>query len=84
MNQLGAQGQAAAGAALAQGQGMANIFGGVGGALGTLGGLGAMGRGPLAGGGGGAAPAGGGLGADAANAYNGMSEYQRRLAFGGG
>lgn len=85
MNQLGAQGQAAAGAALAQGQGMANIFGGIGGALGTLGGLGAMGRGPLGGGGGGgAAPAGGGLGADAANAYNSMSEYQRRLAFGGG
>jgi len=58
MNQLGAQGQAAAGAALAQGQGMANIFGGVGGALGTLGGLGAMGRGPLGGGGGGAAGSG--------------------------
>lgn len=47
-NQFGAMGQAAAGAAMAQGQGMANLFGGVGGALGTLGGLGAMGRGPLA------------------------------------
>jgi hypothetical protein len=58
MAQYGAQGQAAAGAALAQGQGMANIFGGVGGALGTLGGLGAMGRGPLGGGGGGAAGSG--------------------------
>lgn len=46
--QLGAMGQAQAGAALAQGQGMANLFGGVGGALGTLGGLGAMGKGPLA------------------------------------
>ena len=54
MRQYGAQGQAAAGAAMAQGQGMANIFGGVGGALGTLGGLGAMGRGPF----GGRAPAG--------------------------
>ena len=54
MRQYGAQGQAAAGAAMAQGQGMANIFGGVGGALGTLGGLGAMGRGPFGGG----APAG--------------------------
>lgn len=53
-NQFGAMGQAAAGAAMAQGQGMANLFGGIGGALGTLGGLGAMGRGPLAGGGGGA------------------------------
>jgi hypothetical protein len=52
--QLGAMGQAQAGAALAQGQGMANLFGGVGGALGTLGGLGAMGRGPFAAGGGGA------------------------------
>lgn len=49
--QYGAQGQAAAGAALASGQGLANIFGGVGGALGTIGGLGAMGRGPLGGGG---------------------------------
>lgn len=48
MGQLGAMGQAQAGSALAQGQGMANIFGGVGGALGTLGGLGAMGKGPLA------------------------------------
>jgi hypothetical protein len=47
-NLLTAQGQAAAGAAMAQGQGMANLFGGIGGALGTLGGLGAMGRGPLA------------------------------------
>lgn len=46
--QLGLMGQAQAGAALAQGQGMANIFGGVGGALGTLGGLGAMGKGPFA------------------------------------
>lgn len=53
-NLLTAQGQAAAGAAMAQGQGMANLFGGIGGALGTLGGLGAMGRGPLAGGGSGA------------------------------
>lgn len=52
-NLLTAQGQSAAGAAMARGQGMANLFGGVGGALGTLGGLGAMGRGPLAGGGGG-------------------------------
>lgn len=51
-NLLTAQGQAAAGSAMAQGQGMANLFGGVGGALGTLGGLGAMGRGPFAGGGG--------------------------------
>jgi len=48
MGQLGAMGQAQAGSALAQGQGMANIFGGVGGSLGTLGGLGAMGKGPLA------------------------------------
>lgn len=78
--QYGAQGQAAAGSALAQGQGMANIFGGVGGALGTIGGLGAMGRGPF---GGGSAPAGGGVGAPAANAYNSMSEAQRRLVFGG-
>ena len=54
MRQYGAQGQAAAGAAMAQGQAMSNIFGGVGGALGTLGGLGAMGRGPFGGG----APAG--------------------------
>ena len=54
-NQFTAMGQAAAGSAMAQGQGMANLFGGVGGALGTLGGLGAMGRGPLAGGGGGGA-----------------------------
>ena len=53
MGQLGAMGQAQAGAAMAQGQGMANLFGGIGGALGTLGGLGAMGKGPLAGGGGG-------------------------------
>lgn len=53
-NQYGAMGQAAAGSAMAQGQGMSNLFGGIGGALGTLGGLGAMGRGPLAGGGGGA------------------------------
>ena len=53
--QLGAIGQAQAGAALAQGQGMANLFGGVGGALGTLGGLGAMGRGPFGGAGGGGA-----------------------------
>ena len=48
MGQYGAMGQAAAGSALAQGQGMANLFGGIGGALGTLGGLGAMGKGPLA------------------------------------
>lgn len=85
MRQYGAQGQAAAGAAMAQGQGMASVFGGVGGALGTLGGLGAMGRGPFGGGGGGgggSAPAGGGISADAANAYNSMSEAQRRLAFG--
>jgi hypothetical protein len=33
---------------MAQGQGMSNLFGGVGGALGTLGGLGAMGKGPFA------------------------------------
>jgi hypothetical protein len=48
MGQLGAMGQAQAGAAMAQGQGMANLFGGIGGALGTLGGLGAMGKGPFA------------------------------------
>jgi hypothetical protein len=48
-NLLGGIGQAQAGAAMAQGQGMANLFGGVGGALGTLGGLGAMGRGPFGG-----------------------------------
>jgi hypothetical protein len=48
MGQLGAMGQAQAGSALAQGQGMSNLFGGIGGALGTLGGLGAMGRGPFA------------------------------------
>ena len=48
MGQLGAMGQAQAGSALAQGQGMANMFGGIGGALGTLGGLGAMGKGPFA------------------------------------
>lgn len=47
-NQYGAMGQAAAGAAMAQGQGMANLFGGIGGSLGTLGGLGAMGKGPFA------------------------------------
>jgi hypothetical protein len=41
-------GQAQAGAAMSQGQGMSNLFGGVGGALGTLGGLGAMGKGPFA------------------------------------
>lgn len=46
--QLGLMGQAQAGGAIAQGQGMANLFGGVGGALGTLGGLGAMGKGPFA------------------------------------
>lgn len=57
-NLLTAQGQAAAGAAMAQGQGMANLFGGIGGALGTLGGLGAMGKGPFAGGGGGGAGSG--------------------------
>ena len=49
MGQLGAIGQSQAGAAMAQGQGMANLFGGIGGALGTLGGLGAMGRGPFGG-----------------------------------
>lgn len=53
--QLGAMGQAQAGAALAQGQGLANLFGGIGGALGTLGGLGAMGKGPFGGAGGGGA-----------------------------
>lgn len=78
-NQFGAMGQAAAGSAMAQGQGMANLFGGIGGALGTLGGLGAMGRGPLAGGGMG----GGGGMASTANAYNAMTEAQRRLAYGG-
>jgi hypothetical protein len=76
-NQFGAMGQAQAGAALAQGQGMANLFGGVGGALGTLGGLGAMGKGPF---GGTPAPTGGGM-ASTANAYNAMTEAQRRLAF---
>lgn len=79
MGQLGAMGQAQAGAAMAQGQGMANLFGGIGGALGTLGGLGAMGKGPF-----GVAPApspaGGGM-ASTANAYNAMTEAQRRLAF---
>jgi hypothetical protein len=80
-------GQAAAGGALAQGQGMSNLFGGVGGALGTLGGLGAMGRGPFAGGGGGAgagtASAGGGGGmAATANAYNAMTEAQRSKLYG--
>lgn len=79
--QLGAIGQAQAGAALAQGQGMANLFGGVGGALGTLGGLGAMGKGPLAGGAPAPSPTGGGM-ASTANAYNAMTEAQRRLAFG--
>ncbi len=83
MGQLGAMGQANAGAAMAQGQGMANLFGGVGGALGTLGGLGAMGRGPFAGGGGGGATATGPTFGDTANAYNSMSEAQRRLAYGG-
>lgn len=48
-NLLGGIGQAQAGAAMAQGQGMANLFGGIGGALGTLGGLGAMGKGPFGG-----------------------------------
>ena len=80
-NLLGGIGQAQAGAAMAQGQGMANLFGGVGGALGTLGGLGAMGKGPF----GGTpapspAPTGGGM-ASTANAYNAMTEAQRRLAF---
>ena len=78
--QLGAMGQAQAGAALAQGQGMANMFGGIGGALGTLGGLGAMGKGPF-GGAPAPSPAGGGM-ASTANAYNAMTEAQRRLAFG--
>ena len=80
MGQLGAIGQAQAGAAMAQGQGMANLFGGVGGALGTLGGLGAMGKGPFAGGGGG----GGGsqVPPGMANAYNSMTEAQRRAMFG--
>lgn len=80
MGQLGAIGQAQAGSALAQGQGMANMFGGIGGAIGTLGGLGAMGKGPLAGGGGG----GGGsqVSAGMANAYNSMTEAQRRAMFG--
>jgi hypothetical protein len=77
--QLGAMGQAQAGAALAQGQGMANLFGGVGGALGTLGGLGAMGKGPF-GGAPAPSPTGGGM-ASTANAYNAMTEAQRRLAF---
>jgi hypothetical protein len=80
MGQLGAIGQAQAGSALAQGQGMANMFGGIGGALGTLGGLGAMGKGPFAGGGGG----GGGsqVSPGMANAYNSMTEAQRRAMFG--
>jgi len=82
MGQLGAIGQAQAGAAMAQGQGLANLFGGIGGALGTLGGLGAMGKGPFGGAGvGGAGAAGGGM-ASTANAYNAMTEAQRRLAFG--
>lgn len=80
MGQLGAMGQAQAGAALAQGQGLANMFGGIGGALGTLGGLGAMGKGPF-GGAPAPSPAGGGM-ASTANAYNAMTEAQRRLAFG--
>ena len=78
-NQFTAMGQAAAGSAMAQGQGMANLFGGVGGALGTLGGLGAMGKGPFAGGGGGAA---GGSMAATANAYNAMTEAQRSKLYG--
>lgn len=78
MGQLGAIGQAQAGSALAQGQAMANLFGGIGGSLGTLGGLGAMGRGPLAGIGGG----GGQVSAGMANAYNSMTEAQRRAMFG--
>jgi hypothetical protein len=77
MGQLGAIGQAQAGSALAQGQGMANMFGGIGGALGTLGGLGAMGKGPFAGGGGGSQVSPG-----MANAYNSMTEAQRRAMFG--
>lgn len=82
-NLLGGIGQAQAGAAMAQGQGMANLFGGVGGALGTLGGLGAMGKGPFGGAPApspAAAPTGGGM-ASTANAYNAMTEAQRRLAF---
>jgi hypothetical protein len=78
MGQLGAIGQAQAGSALAQGQGMANMFGGIGGALGTLGGLGAMGKGPFAGGGGGGSQVSPGM----ANAYNSMTEAQRRAMFG--
>ena len=78
MGQLGVIGQAQAGSALAQGQGMANMFGGIGGALGTLGGLGAMGKGPLAGGGGGGSQVSPGM----ANAYNSMTEAQRRAMFG--
>lgn len=78
-NLLGGIGQAQAGAAMAQGQGMANLFGGVGGALGTLGGLGAMGKGPF-GGAPAPSPTGGGM-ASTANAYNAMTEAQRRLAF---
>ena len=77
MGQLGAMGQAQAGSALAQGQGMSNLFGGIGGALGTLGGLGAMGKGPLGGGGGG-----GQVSPGMANAYNSMTEAQRRAMFG--
>lgn len=80
-NQFTAMGQAAAGGALAQGQGMSNLFGGVGGALGTLGGLGAMGRGPLAGGGGAGTGGGGGMAATA-NAYNAMTEAQRSKLYG--
>jgi len=76
MGQLGAMGQAQAGSALAQGQGMSNLFGGVGGALGMLGGLGAMGRGPLGGGGGSQVSPG------MTNAYNSMTEAQRRAMFG--
>jgi len=78
MGQLGAIGQAQAGSALAQGQGMANMFGGIGGAIGTLGGLGAMGKGPFAGGGGGGSQVSTGM----ANAYNSMTEAQRRAMFG--
>ena len=76
MGQLGAMGQAQAGSALAQGQAMSNLFGGVGGALGTLGGLGAMGKGPFGGGGGSQVSPG------MANAYNSMTEAQRRAMFG--
>jgi hypothetical protein len=79
MGQLGAIGQAQAGSALAQGQGMANMFGGIGGAIGTLGGLGAMGKGPFAGGGGGG---GSQVSTGMANAYNSMTEAQRRAMFG--